>query len=45
LKQCLAIEEDGKVAVRNVRMGGIEVVKKMEKYSDIGEDESMEGSR
>jgi ribosome recycling factor len=40
LKQCKAIGEDGKVAVRNVRRDGVEAVKKIEKAGDIGEDES-----
>merc|ERR1719223_304193 len=40
LKKCKAIGEDGKVAVRNVRRDGVDAVKKMEKASDIGEDES-----
>jgi len=42
LKQCKAMGEDGKVAVRNVRRDGVEAVKKMEKASDIGEDESKD---
>merc|ERR1719223_1815972 len=37
LKKCKAIGEDGKVAVRR---DGVDAVKKMEKASDIGEDES-----
>lgn len=40
LKQCKAMGEDGKVAIRNVRRDGVEAVKKMEKAGDIGEDES-----
>lgn len=40
LKQCKALGEDGKVAVRNVRRDGVDTVKKMEKSGDIGEDES-----
>ncbi len=40
LKQCKAMGEDAKVAVRNVRRDGVDTVKKMEKAGDIGEDES-----
>ena len=40
LKKCKAIGEDGKVAIRNVRRDGVDAVKKMEKTSSIGEDES-----
>lgn len=40
LKQCKAMGEDGKVAIRNVRRDGVEAVKKMEKAGDISEDES-----
>lgn len=40
LKQCKALGEDGKVAIRNVRRDGVEAVKKMEKAGDISEDES-----
>jgi len=38
-KQCKAIGEDGKVAVRNIRRDGVDAVKKMEKAGDIGKDE------
>lgn len=40
LKKCKAIGEDGKVAIRNVRRDSVDSVKKMEKASEIGEDES-----
>jgi ribosome recycling factor len=40
MKNCKSLGEDGKVAIRNIRRDGVEVVKKMEKASDIGEDES-----
>lgn len=40
LKQCKAIGEDGKVAIRNVRRDSVDSVKKMEKGKLIGEDES-----
>lgn len=40
LKQCKAIGEDGKVAIRNVRRDSVDSVKKMEKNKLIGEDES-----
>jgi len=40
MKSCKSLGEDGKVAIRNIRRDGVEVVKKMEKASDIGEDES-----
>lgn len=43
LKQCKAMGEEGKVAVRNIRRDGVESVKKMEKDGTIGEDESMDG--
>ena len=43
LKQCKAMGEEGKVAVRNIRRDGVEAVKKMEKAGDIGEDESKDG--
>ncbi|KAL7569074.1 hypothetical protein ACA910_016915 [Epithemia clementina (nom. ined.)] len=43
LKQCKAIGEEGKVAVRNIRRDGVEAVKKMEKNSAIGKDESKDG--
>jgi len=43
LKQCKALGEDGKVAVRNVRRACVETIKKMEKGGSIGEDESKGG--
>jgi len=43
LKLCKGIGEDGKVAVRNVRRDGVDTIKKMEKASDIGKDESLDG--
>jgi len=38
VKQCKAIGEDGKVALRNVRRDGVDAAKKLEKAGDIGED-------
>lgn len=43
MKQCKAIGEEGKVAVRNVRRGAVEAIKKLEKAGDISEDESKSG--
>lgn len=43
LKLCKGIGEDGKVAVRNVRRDGVDTIKKMEKNSEIGKDESLDG--
>ena len=43
LKLCKGIGEDGKVAIRNVRRDGVDAIKKMEKASDIGQDESLDG--
>mmetsp|Transcript_2241 Transcript_2241/g.3149 ORF Transcript_2241/g.3149 Transcript_2241/m.3149 type:complete len:227 (-) Transcript_2241:226-906(-) len=43
LKQCKATGEEGKVAVRNVRRDGVDSIKKMEKNSDVGKDESLDG--
>jgi len=43
LKQCKALGEDGKVAIRNIRRDGLDNIKKMEKASSIGEDESKDG--
>lgn len=43
LKQCKAIGEEGKVAVRNIRRDGVDSIKKMEKASEISEDESKDG--
>lgn len=43
MKQCKAIGEEGKVAVRNIRRSGVEAIKKLEKAGDISEDESKLG--
>lgn len=43
LKQCKAMGEEGKVAIRNIRRDGVDSVKKMEKAGDISEDESKDG--
>jgi ribosome recycling factor len=43
LKQCKAIGEEGKVAVRNIRRDGVDAVKKLQKKGTIGEDESKDG--
>lgn len=43
LKQCKAIGEEGKVAVRNVRRDGVDAIKKMEKASAVGEDQMKDG--
>lgn len=43
LKQCKAIGEEGKVAVRNIRRNCVDSVKKLEKGGDISEDESKDG--
>lgn len=43
LKQCKAIGEEGKVAVRNIRRDGVDSIKKMEKAGDVGEDEMKDG--
>jgi ribosome recycling factor len=40
LKQCKAIGEEGKVAIRNIRRSNVEGIKKLEKNGDISEDES-----
>lgn len=40
LKQCKAIGEEGKVAIRNIRRSNVEGVKKLEKNGSISEDES-----
>lgn len=42
LKLCSSIGEDGKVAVRNVRRDSVDKIKKMEKKSEIGKDESLD---
>jgi ribosome recycling factor len=43
-KQCKAIGEEGKVAIRNIRRSFLESVKKLEKNGDISVDESKDGS-
>jgi ribosome recycling factor len=43
LKQCKAIGEEAKVAVRNIRRDGVDTLKKLEKKSEIGEDEMKDG--
>lgn len=43
LKQCKALGEDGKVAIRNVRRDCVDSVKKLEKASTISEDQSKDG--
>jgi ribosome recycling factor len=43
LKQCKAIGEEGKVAVRNIRRDGVDSIKKLEKASDVSEDEMKDG--
>jgi ribosome recycling factor len=43
LKQCKAIGEEAKVAVRNVRRDGVDAIKKMEKASAVGQDEMKDG--
>ena len=43
LKQCKALGEDGKVAIRNVRRDGVDHIKKLEKKGEVGEDEMKDG--
>lgn len=43
LKQCKAMGEEGKVAIRNIRRDGVDSVKKMEKDGAIGEDQCKDG--
>jgi ribosome recycling factor len=43
MKQCKAIGEEGKVAVRNIRRSGVDAIKKLEKAGEISEDESKDG--
>lgn len=43
LKQCKALGEEGKVAVRNVRRDGVDSCKKLEKAGEVGEDEMKDG--
>jgi ribosome recycling factor len=43
LKQCKALGEEGKVAIRNIRRNSVDAIKKLEKSGDIGEDEMKDG--
>ncbi|GKZ00688.1 hypothetical protein MPSEU_001020900 [Mayamaea pseudoterrestris] len=43
LKNCKAIGEEGKVAIRNIRRDGQEKIKKMEKDGSLGKDEMKDG--
>lgn len=43
LKQCKAIGEEGKVAIRNIRRSNVDAIKKLEKSGDISEDQSKDG--
>lgn len=43
LKQCKAMGEEGKVAIRNVRRDGVDSIKKLEKAGTVGEDEMKDG--
>lgn len=43
LKQCKAIGEEGKVAIRNIRRDGVDNIKKLEKAGDVSEDEMKDG--
>ncbi len=42
MKQCKAIGEDGKVAIRNIRRKAVDAIKKLEKSGDASEDESKQ---
>mmetsp|Transcript_13822 Transcript_13822/g.28526 ORF Transcript_13822/g.28526 Transcript_13822/m.28526 type:complete len:225 (-) Transcript_13822:220-894(-) len=42
MKQCKAIGEDGKVAIRNIRRKTVDAIKKLEKSGDASEDESKQ---
>ena len=44
LKQCKAIGKEGKVAIRNIRRSSVDAVKKLEKSSEISEDEMKDGT-
>lgn len=44
LKMCKAIGEEGKVAIRNIRRNGVDTIKKIEKNSDISEDQMKDGT-
>ncbi|GAX25995.1 ribosome recycling factor [Fistulifera solaris] len=43
MKQCKSIGEEGKVAVRNIRRDGVDLIKKLEKAATIGKDEMQDG--
>ena len=43
LKQCKALGEEGKVALRNIRRDGVDSIKKLEKKGEVGEDEMKDG--
>lgn len=43
LKQCKAIGEEAKVAIRNIRRDGVDKIKKMEKAGDLGKDQALDG--
>jgi ribosome recycling factor len=43
LKQCKALGEEGKIALRNIRRAAMDEVKKVEKAGTIGEDEMKDG--
>jgi ribosome recycling factor len=43
MKQCKAIGEEGKVAIRNIRRSGVDAIKKLEKAGEISEDEAKDG--
>lgn len=43
LKQCKAIGEEAKVAMRNIRRDGVDGIKKMEKAGDLGKDQALDG--
>ena len=43
LKQCKAIGEEGKVALRNIRRDGVDTIKKMEKKGEVSEDQMKDG--
>lgn len=42
-KQCKAVGEEGKVAIRNIRRDCVDSIKKLEKKSEVGEDEAKDG--
>mmetsp|Transcript_18301 Transcript_18301/g.27659 ORF Transcript_18301/g.27659 Transcript_18301/m.27659 type:complete len:227 (+) Transcript_18301:182-862(+) len=42
-KQCKAVGEEGKVAIRNIRRDCVDSIKKLEKNSEVGEDEAKDG--